>query len=195
MKANVSTRVGAACGIAFPLALFAGRDRGGALMLGTMGLVLFVPFLAYLCSLLREVEPPGGWLTSCAFAAGLMGMTLKVASVAPELAYRSVPKSSQAYQALDGLAGGATIVSLYPFGIFMGVVAYLALRAGALPRWLGVFAAVTSAALLVNGSFMHAGSVPALLLFVMWSLVAGSTLLVRELRLGATGTGTAAAAQ
>lgn len=195
MSTNVSTRIGAACGVAFPLALIGGRDRSGTFMLGVLGLVLFVPFLAYLCSLLRAVERPVGWLTSCAFGAGLMGMTLKLASGVPEIAYRSVPKGSQAYQALDGLASGATVVSLYPFGIFMAVVAYLSLRAGALPRWLGAFAAVTSAALLINGSFKHAGTVPALLLFIVWSLVAGITLLVRELRLGAADTAATAAAQ
>lgn len=195
MGTNMSTRLGAACGVAFPLALIAGRDRGGVFMLGAFGLVLFVPFLAYVCSLLRAVERPGGWLTSCAFGAGLMGMTLKLASGEPEIAYRSVPRGSQAHQALDGLASGATIVSLYPFGIFMAVVAYLSLRAGALPRWLGVFAALTSAALLVNGSFKHAGTVPALLLFIVWSLVAGTALLIRELRVGASDPATAAIAQ
>jgi hypothetical protein len=35
-------------------------------------------------------------------------------------------------------------------------------------------------ALLINGSFRHAGTVPALLLFVIWSFVAGVTLFVRE---------------
>jgi hypothetical protein len=195
MSTNVSAKLGAACGVAFPLALFAGRDRGGTFMLGAFGLVLFVPFLAYVCSLLRAVERPGGWLTSCAFGAGLMGMTLKLASGVPEIAYRSVPTGSQAHRALEGLANGATVVSLYPLGIFMAVVAYLALRAGALPRWLGVFAALTSVALLVNGSFKHAGTVPALLLFIVWSLVAGTALLIRELRLRAPDAATAAVAQ
>jgi hypothetical protein len=193
MSTNVSTRLGAASGVAFPLALFAGRDRGGTFMLGAFGLVLFVPFLAYLCSLLRAAEQSGGWLTSCAFGAGLMGMTLKLASGVPEIAYRSVPTGSQAYRALDGLASGATVASLYPFGIFMAVVAYLSLRAGALPRWLGAFAALTSIALLVNGSFKHAGTVPALLLFIVWSLVAGTALLIREFKVGATDQATAIA--
>jgi hypothetical protein len=195
MSANVSTKLGAACGIAFPLVLSAGRDRSSMFMLGAFGLALFVPFLAYVCSLLRAAEGPDGWLASCAFGAGLMGMTVKLVSGVPEIAYRSVPTGSQAHQALDGLASGATVASLYPFGIFMAVVAYLSLRAGALPRWLGVFAAVTSVALLVNGSFKHAGTVPALLLFIVWSVVAGAALLIRELRLGAAETRTAVTAQ
>ena len=195
MSADVSTKLGAGCGIAFPLMLFAGRDRSGTFMLGAFGLALFVPFLAYVCSLLRAAEGRDGWLASCAFGAGLMGMTLKLASGVPEMAYRSVPTGSQAHQALDGLASGATVVSLYPIGIFMAVVAYLSLRAGALPRWLGVFAAVTSVALLINGSFEHAGTVPALLLFIVWSLVAGAVLFIREIRLGTADAPTAATAQ
>ena len=58
-----------------------------------------------------------------------------------------------------------------------------------------MFAAVTSVALLVNGSFKHAGTVPALLLFIVWSLVAGAALLIREVRLGAAERTTAAVAQ
>jgi hypothetical protein len=195
MSSNLSTRLGAACGVAFPLVLFSGRDTGSTFMLGVFGLVLFVPFLAYMCSLLRAVEPPGGWLATGAFGAGLMGMTLKLASVVPEIAYRSVPTGSEAYRALEGSANAATVVSLYPFGIFMAVVAYLSLRCRALPRWLGGFAAVTSVALLINGSFEHAGTVPALLLFVLWSLVAGAALLIREIRLGTADAPTAATAQ
>jgi hypothetical protein len=60
---------------------------------------------------------------------------------------------------------------------------------------LGVFAALTSVALLVNGSFKHAATVPALLLFIVWSLVAGTALLIRELRVAATDPATAAIAQ
>jgi hypothetical protein len=195
MSTNVSTKLGAACGVAFPLLLISGRDRSGTFMFAAFGLSLFVPFLAYVCSLLRAVEGPGGWLAPCAFGAGLMGMTLKLVSGVPEIAYRSVPTGSQAYKALEGLANGATVASLYPFGIFMAVVAYLSLRAGALPRWLGAFAALTSIALLVNGSFKHAGTLPALLLFVVWSLVAGTALLIRELRISAADPATAAAVQ
>jgi hypothetical protein len=182
MTTTTSARVGAACGIGFPLALIAGRNSAGTFMLGAFGLVLFVPFCAYICSLLRSSDEDGGWLALAAFGTGLMGMTLKLASVLPEIAYRRVPAGSQAHQALDGLASAATVVSLYPFAIFTAIVAYHSLRTGALPRWLGAFAGLTAIALLVNGSFEHAGTVPALLLFVVWTLAAGITLFVHELR-------------
>ena len=90
------------------------------------------------------------------------------------------PAGTQAHRALEGMANAATVVSLYPFAVFTAIVAVQTLRTGALPRWLGAFAGVTAIALAVNGSFIHAGTVPALLLFVVWSFVAGVTLFLRE---------------
>ena len=46
-----------------------------------------------------------------------------------------------------------------------------------------MFAGLTAIALLVNGSFKHPGTVPALLLFVGATLVAGVALFIHELRL------------
>lgn len=178
MQNKTAARIGAGCGIVFPVALSVGRSSG--LALGLAGLVLFVPFLAYVCSLLRRVEGDDGWLTQAAFGAGLMGMALKVMSGVPEIAYRGIPSHSQAHHALEAIANGATVASLYPFGVFTAIVAVQALRAGALPRWLGVFAGLTAIALAVNGSFIHAGTVPGLLLFVVWTFVAGVTLFARE---------------
>jgi hypothetical protein len=178
MQTRTAARIGAGCGVVFPVALSVGRDRGFPLAL--VGLILFVPFLAYVCSLLRRGEGDDGWLTQAAFGAGLMGMTIKVVSGVPEVAYRGIPSGSQAHRALEGIANAATEVSLYPFAVFTAIVAVQSLRAGVLPRWLGVFAGLTAIALAVNGSFLHAGTVPALLLFVVWTFVAGVTLLLRE---------------
>ncbi len=178
MQTKTAARIGAACGIVFPVALSVGRN--GAFPLALAGLVLFVPFLAYICSLLRRVQDDGSWLAQAAFGAGLMGMTLKVMSATPEIAYRGIPTHTQAHRALEGIANGATIASLYPFAVFTAIVALQALRRGVLPRWLGVLTAVTAVALAVNGSFIHAGTVPGLLLFVVWTFVAGVTLFVRE---------------
>jgi hypothetical protein len=53
------------------------------------------------------------------------------------------------------------------------------LRTGVLPRWSGVLALVTAAALAVNGGFIYAGFVPGLLVFLVWSLATGVVLLRR----------------
>lgn len=178
MKSKTAARIGAACGFVFPVALSLGRS--GDLPLGLAGLVLFVPFLAYICSLLRRVEGDDGWLTQAAFGAGLMGMTLKVMSGVPEVAFHGNPAGTQAHRALDGMASAATVVSLYPFAVFTAIVAVQALRTGVLPRWLGAFAGLTAVALAVNGSMLHVHTVPGLLLFIVWTFVAGVTLFLRE---------------
>ena len=178
MQTRTAARIGAGCGIVWPLALSLGRD--GAFAVALAGLVLFVPFLAYVCTLLRRVEGDERWLTQTAFGAGLLGITLKIASGVPEIAYRGLPSHSQAHKALEGLANGATIASLYPLAVFTGIVAVQALRTRFLPRWLGVLTGLTAISLAVNGSFIHAASVPALLLFVAWSFAMGAVLFLRQ---------------
>lgn len=177
MQTRTAARIGAACGIAWPVALSLGRD--GALPLALAGLVLIVPFVAYLCTLLRAAGT-SEWLTAAAFGAGLLGAALKVASALPEIAEHRVPAHTQAWSALDGLAGAATVASLYPFAVFTAIVAAEGLRAGLLPRWLGALTALTAVALAVNGSFVHTQNVPGLLLFVVWSFVVAVTLLRRD---------------
>ena len=55
-------------------------------------------------------------------------------------------------------------------------------RSRVLPRWLSVGAAVTAAALAVNGAVLAADAVPALLLFVLWTLLVSVLLLRRTWR-------------
>jgi hypothetical protein len=59
-------------------------------------------------------------------------------------------------------------------------VAVVALRTRVLPRWIGAFAALTAVALVINGGFVFASFVPALLLFLLWTLVTGAVLLRRS---------------
>lgn len=183
-------RLGAACGAVFAIALFLANGDGSqsfsgpGAVAGIVALTLAVPFFAYLCSVLREAEGAGGWLASAALAAGIIGIALKLGSGAPELAMHQahLVAGTPLNTAIDALAGGATVLSLYPFAMFCTATAIVAFRMRALPRWLAVSAAVTAAALLVNGAFL--GTVPefALLLFLLWILLASVHLLVRTWR-------------
>ena len=177
-------RLGAASGIVFPIAMFLAVGNGNNFapwraVAATWALVLALPFLAYLCSLLSAAEGEGGWLSTTALVAGVSGVLLKLASHAPELAIHrdGIAKGTQLYKALDNSAGAATLVSLYPLAICCAAVAVIALRRHVLPRWLGVFAAVTAVALAVNAGFVYASFVPALLLFLLWTLVTSIVLL------------------
>jgi hypothetical protein len=147
----------------------------------TWALVLALPFLAYLWSLLRAAEGEGGWLATVALVTGVSGILLKLASHAPELAIHreGIAKGTQLYKALDNTSGAATLMSLYPLAICCAAVAVLVLRERVLPRWLGFFATLTAAALAGNAAFVYASFVPALLLFLLWTLVTSIVLLRR----------------
>jgi len=179
-------RLGAACGIVFPIVMFLAVGNGSGFaawraIVATWALVLALPFLAYLYSLLRHAEGDGGWLATVALVAGVSGIVVKLGSHAPALAlhHHHIAKGTQLYKALDDMGGGATVMSLYPLAICCAAVAAVVVRTGVLPRWLGAFAVVTAAALAVNGAFLFAGFVPALLLFLLWTLVTGAILLRR----------------
>jgi hypothetical protein len=186
MNGSVLPRLGAACGVVFPITMFLAVGNGNHFVpwravAATWALVLFLPFLAYLCSLLRGSEADS-WLTTTALAAGASGVVLKLISHAPELAIHQdhLAKGTPLYKALDHAAGAATILSLYPLALFSAAIAVMALRTSILPRWLGVFAGVTALALAINGGFVFAGFVPGLLVFLLWTLVAGLVLLRRS---------------
>ena len=187
MTRPMLSRLGAACGIVFPIAMFLAVGNGSHFtpwraVAATWALVLALPFLAYLWSLLRTAEGGGGWLSTVALVAGVSGVLLKLASHAPELAIHrdGIQKGTQLYKALDNSAGAATLMSLYPLAICCAAVAAIALRERVLPRWLGVFAALTAVALAVNAGFVYASFVPALLLFLLWTLVTSIVLLRRS---------------
>ena len=187
MTRPVLPRLGAACGIVFPIAMFLAVGNGNHFtpwraVAATWALVLALPFLAYLCSLLRAAEGEGGWLSTTALVAGVSGVLLKLASHAPELAIHrdGIAKGTQLYKALDNSAGAATLVSLYPLAICCAAVAVIALRQRVFPRWLGIFTAVTAVALAVNAGFVYASFVPALLLFLLWTLATSIVLLRRS---------------
>jgi hypothetical protein len=180
-------RLGAASGIVFPIAMFVAVGNGSQFtpwraVAATWALVLALPFLAYLYSLLRAAEGEAGWLSTVALVAGVSGILLKLASHAPELAIHRdrIAKGTQLYKALDNTAGAATLMSLYPLAICCAAVAVIALRERLLPRWLAIFAAATAGALAVNAGFVYASFVPALLLFLLWTLVTSIVLLRRS---------------
>ena len=187
MNKPLLPRLGPACGTVFPIVMFVAVGDGSHFtpwraIAATWALILALPFLSYLCTLLRTAEGDNGWLSTTALAAGVTGIVLKLASHAPELAIHreGIAKGSQLYKALDNTAGAATLMSLYPLALCCAAIAVIALRTRVLPRWLGIFAAATAAALAINAGFVYAGFVPALLLFMLWTLTTSIVLLRRN---------------
>jgi hypothetical protein len=198
----IMPRLGAAAGALFAIVLFvAAGDGSGPFstarsIAGLAALALFVPFASYVAMQLRTAEGPSGWLSATALAAGVTGITLKVVSTMPALALHRahVADGTTLHRFVDQLDDGATVISLFPLAIFCAAIAIVALRTGALPRWLGAAAAATALALAVNGCFLEASFVPGLLLFMVWTLAA-SAYLVRAVGRSAAPVGAAATAR
>jgi len=172
-------RLAAACGAIFAVGLTAANGSGNQpfwgvrAIAGIAALTLILPFFGYLCSLLRQAEGADGWLANTALAAGITFLALKLGSGAPELAKHTghLASGTQLATSIDGIANGATLLSLYPLAVFCAATAIVAFRTRVLPRWLSAGAAITAAALAINGGFLSTDSVPAMLLFVLWTLL------------------------
>ncbi len=202
MNKAVLPRLGAASGAVFAIVLYVAAGNGDEsfstprAIAGVAAITLALPFVGYLSRLLREAEGANGWLATAALAGGTIGIGLKLVSVVPELTIHRahVADGTQLHKAFQQMADGTTVLSLYPLAVFCGATAIVALRTRVLPRWLGAGAAVTAAALAVNGGFLEASFVPALLLFIVWTLVASIYLVRRGSRVTARVSGEATAA-
>lgn len=182
MTTNALRRLGALCGALFAVTLFVGSSVGGhaGIVAGIGGLTLFIPFLAYLCAILREAEGGTGWITATAWSAGLVAITVKLVSVVGEIPNRHRTEGTEIYAAIEDIGNAAFIITLYPLALMFAAVAVVSLETGVLPRWLGFGAAVTAVALVVNAGFIDADFGPAFLLFLVWTLVASVLLYRRE---------------
>lgn len=183
MYERILPRLGAATGALFVVLLFgpssSGSDATIVHVLELTGLLLFIPFLGYLFSVLREAEGPRGWLATTALGAGLVDITIKFGSVAPGKAADRFGETTEIHQALQDMNNVAFIATMLPLSVLMAAVALVTLKWGGLPRALGWLAAVTAPLLLVNGMFLDAEFGPAFLLFLLWTLLASVVLTVR----------------
>ena len=196
-------RLGAACGAIFAIGLTIAAGNGsqsfsGArAVAGLAAITLALPFIAYLCSVLRQAEGPDGWLANTALAAGITGIVLKLASGVPDLAIHRthLAVGSQLNTAFGAIGDGLTVLALYPLALFCAATAIIAFRTRALPRWLSAGAAISAVALVINGAILGADSVPALLLFLLWTVLASVYLLRQSWRRTAPATRTEAVAR
>jgi hypothetical protein len=183
MYERILPRLGAASGALFVVLLFgpssSGSDSVIVLVLELIGLLLFIPFLGYLWSVLREAEGPGGWLAATAFGAGLVDVTIKLGSIAPGKAADNYGEATAIHKALEDMNSVAFIATMLPLSVLMAAVAIITLKTHVLPSWLGWLAAITAPLLLVNGMFLDAEFGPAFLLFLLWTLLASVVLTVR----------------
>ncbi len=183
MQGVMLPRLGAATGALFVVLLLGPSSTGSEAMavviLELIALLLFIPFLAYLCSVLREAEGPNGWLSATVFGAGVVGLTMKLASIAPGWAAREFADDAALHRALERMNSVSFIAQMLPDGVMLAAVAMVTLKRGGLPSWLGWLAALAAPLLLVNGMFLNAEFGPAFLLFLLWTLLASVVLTLR----------------
>ncbi len=189
MERRILPRLGAVCGIFYVVLIMVGNslyESGNetvGLPIELAGMILFVPFLGYLYSLLRQAEGEGGWLSATAFGAGLMGITIKFASIAPVLAVNNLEERTPLYHSLEIMNGASFNLSMFPFAVVAAAVAIVTLKTRVLPAWIGWMGAVTVPALLVNAMFFFAESIMAFLLFVLWVILLSAVLTWRAGRI------------
>jgi len=131
MTSSLQARLGAGCGALFAVVLFVASGSGDHAFLapravaGLGAIALFVPFLAYLCSLLRAAEGERGWLATTALVAGTVGITIKVVSVVPELALHRahVADGTNLHKVFNAFGDGATVIALYPLAVACAAIA------------------------------------------------------------------------
>jgi hypothetical protein len=185
MTTRTAARLGAASGIAYVVALMGASsirsDSTAALAAELVPMLLFFPFLAYLWSVLRDAEGPGGWLSATALATGVAAVTIKLASAGPAVAARHDGLSPALHDALQQVNDVSFIVTMLPLGVCMGAVAAIVLHTHALPAWLGWMAAVLAPLLIANGLALNSQEGPAFLLFLLWILLAAIVLLRRTI--------------
>ncbi len=182
METRILPRLGAVCGILYVVLIQVGNsvyESGNetvGLAMELAGMILFVPFLGYLFSVLRQAEGDGGWLSATTFGAGLMGITIKFASVAPVFAAGELQTGTPLYRALELMNGASFNLSMFPFAVLAATVAVVTLKTRVLPAWVGWMGAITAPALLVNAMFFFAESITAFLLFMLWIILLSAIL-------------------
>ena len=183
MQGRIWPRLGAFSGVLFVVLLMGSTSTGSdaqiVIVLELIAILLFLPFLGYLYSVLRQAEGEGAWLAPAAFGAGLVDLTIKLGSIAPGFAARTDGLDPQLHEALEKMNSVAFIVTMLPLGVMMAAVAIVILKTRVLPLWLGLLAAITALACLVNGMFLDAEFGPAFLLFLLWVTIASIVLTLR----------------
>lgn len=169
------------------ISFFENRNRllfnaGG--FLSSLSILAFIWFLGALWARLRRHEGAPAWMSLVAFGTALAGVAVSMASDGWGLAVFRIEEGLDPqlarYMFDDGNLGFATLwVFLAGFLLATSIVA---LRDGALPRWLGWLGLVTGAALLIGRAFWDMPSgvifIP-YMLFYLW-LIASSIVLVRR---------------
>ncbi len=130
--------------------------RPGSQLAFSLEVLAFVSFLFFLGSLwgaMRQAERGGGLLSATAFGAGVMSITIKLASAAPVLASRANAGEldPNITGVLQDISDASFALTFFPLAAMLAAFAPVAIHSATLPGWLGWAAAALSVALAVGG--------------------------------------------
>jgi hypothetical protein len=151
--------------------------------LAVLGLLCFVVFAAVLAAAIRRREDAQPWLSNVILGAGLITVTVKLASfpAAFALAYRAhdgfEPQLATALTDMNNLS----FILTWPLSALMiGAAAAGILRYRALPAWLGWSGAVAAVALLASVPMAFGqGAFVAFVASTLWVALASATMVIR----------------
>lgn len=157
--------------------------------LGLIAALLHIVFVTRLYGVLRRAEGGTGWLAMTALAGALIQFAVLFSvdfTVSAAAFYRGRRGfDPDVLAAFYDVKQFAELISGGVAALFLAATAVVVLRMGALPRWLGWFAAATAVALLVSRPLGPTDvSEPPAFLAIIWILAASIVLVVRRERLG-----------
>lgn len=186
MSEQTTSRLGAASGIAYVLGILSlnSVESASSVVLGAevLALLLFVPFVAYLCSQLRGNSSE--WLVATALSAAIVAIAVKLAGVLPAILVEQGELPPAIAGALTRFGDVSFMVSMMPLGVFLAAAAAVIVRSRVLPAALGWSAAGIAPLLVANAFDLGADFGPAFMLFLLWTLIAATVLLRRAVTAG-----------
>jgi hypothetical protein len=167
---------------------FADSDNRRMIVIGVivwaLAVLAFLVFLGVLRELLRGASPGSEWISTVAFASGLVfAAMLAVAglgagSVAANVEFGDSPvvRDADVIRTFESLGFGALLLyGAATAGLLILTTSIVSGRGGLLPRWLVVTGYVAGVIVLVGGLIF----VP-LILFVLWMLAVGIVMIGRS---------------
>jgi hypothetical protein len=155
-------------------------------LMGTLGFLGFLFFFGSLWSALRRAEGDDGWLSAAAFGGGLLSLAILFSGGAASFAAHSNACAGidpQLWQVLHDVGGGAFFISFFPLSVLLAASAVVAIRSGALPRWLGWMSAFVALTLLIGGiagiDYAREDAGLPYLLFELWTVITSIVLIRR----------------
>lgn len=170
----------AGLGVVAGVLLLPGAEAGAAPVAAIELVVLsalLLPFLVGLAGRVAQAAARNEVASTLVVAAAAVAVAVKVSTAGAGWVARDADPALA--EVLDRVNEVGFIAFLPPLGIALIALGAGVLQHGGLPRWLGWTALPVGVSLVANGLMLDAEFGPALLLFFLWTVTCGVTLVLR----------------